>query len=261
MSSDKHPHDTNQCSGKPQSTQQSVQVSFSQGCMVCGRDLVYFDTNRQLQCEYCGTVLAANASCTQGHFICDTCHASKGIDVIRSICLTTEETDMITLLKRIRLHPSLPTHGPEHHAMVPGIILATCRNLGIAEVTDEMITSALDRGRSIPGGNCAFVGACGAALGAGIAFSMLIQSSPLQASARYRAQDITLRLLKAAGQTEAARCCQRECYNVLKAAVDISAEVLGTPLQADDTLVCEQVSANKQCIGIRCPIHPHAQAT
>ncbi len=118
------------------------------------------------RCVYCHTEQPANALCQQGHFVCDACHSRDALAVIEHLLLTTRETDMVALLEEIRRHPAVPLHGPEHHSLVPGIILAAYRNSG-GTVTPEMLQTALRRGKSMAGGACAFLGVCGAAAGVG----------------------------------------------------------------------------------------------
>ena len=97
---------------------------------------------------------------------------------------------MIALLDRVRSHQAIAVHGPEHHAMVPGIIVSTYRNLGGA-ATDEDIRTAIRRGAKIVGGFCGFMGACGGAIGTGIAFGVLIKSNPVKGHERRIVQSVT----------------------------------------------------------------------
>ena len=103
---------------------------------------------------------------------------------------------MLALLEEIRRHPALPRHGPEHHSLVPGIILAAYRNSG-GPVTPEMLQNALRRGKSLAGGACAFLGVCGAAAGVGAAFSLLLDATPVKSQERQLIKQITLQALQA----------------------------------------------------------------
>ncbi|MBN2232553.1 MAG: methyltransferase domain-containing protein, partial [Deltaproteobacteria bacterium] len=138
-------------------------------CMVCGAPLVYFERERELTCVYCGAAGVANAQCENGHFVCDRCHAEDALAIIEHLCVSSREKDMIALLDHIRRHPRVPMHGPEYHAMVPGIVLAGYRNAG-GELSDEQIVTGIRRGSRVPGGFCGFYGVCGAAIGVGAAF-------------------------------------------------------------------------------------------
>lgn len=223
------------------------------GCMVCGGELSYLAQGKRVQCYYCGGTLQANAVCAEGHYVCDDCHQEDGLSVIRLLCAETAETDMLSLLEKIRRHPAIPIHGPEHHAMVPGIILATYRNLG-GPISREAILTGIERGSKVPGGVCGFWGNCGAATGVGIAFSVILEATPLTAGSRQHAQEVTARVLSRVAAVKGGRCCQRETVTALREAAAIAAEMLPVPLLAEAAFSCGQFSTNKECIRKQCPL-------
>jgi hypothetical protein len=224
-------------------------------CMVCGAPLTYLERERLIECSFCGQSLTANAVCARGHFVCDACHTRDELALIEQVCLATDETDMVALMAKIRRHPSVPVHGPGHHALVPGVILSTYRNLG-GEVSDDTIRTGIRRGSQIAGGACGFLGVCGAATGVGIAFSLILKANPLKAAERQIVQSVTQRVLERIAALEAARCCQRECWLALRTAAELSAQYLPIPLRADASLSCWQSDRNAQCITDRCPLWP-----
>lgn len=221
------------------------------GCMACGKEIGYLAQEREVACHYCGGIKKTNALCVEGHYICDDCHQQDGLSAIRLLCAETKEQDMLRLLDTIRRHPAIPLHGPEHHAMVPGIILATYRNLG-GTISREAILTGIARGSKVPGGVCGFWGNCGAAAGVGIAFSVLLAATPLTPKARQQVQEITSRVLGEIAQTQGARCCQRETVTALREAALLSRRFLPVPLLAEADFVCKQFSANRECIRERC---------
>jgi MoaA/NifB/PqqE/SkfB family radical SAM enzyme/SAM-dependent methyltransferase len=223
------------------------------GCLVCGAPLHYQEVDSLARCHYCQAALPANAVCEQGHFVCDACHTTDGLAVIERVCQTTAETDLIALLNEVRRHPALPRHGPEHHVLVPAIILTAYRNLG-GDVTPAMIRTAISRGRSVPGGACGFLGVCGAATGVGIAFSLLLKANPVKPTERRQVQRAVQAVLGELTSLEAARCCQRECWLALRQAAKLSRELLTIPLQAVAPLVCRQAGDRPDCLQSRCPL-------
>jgi hypothetical protein len=226
------------------------------GCLVCGSAVIYQESNRPAQCHYCLTKLPANARCEQGHFVCDACHTTDAVAAIRHICKTTSTTDLITLLDEIRRHPAIFRHGPEHHVLVPAIILTAYRNLG-GKVTPEMFETAIARGHAVPGGACGFMGVCGAAVGVGIAFSLILGATPLTSEPRRQvlsAVQAVLGEITALGA--AARCCQRECWLALRQAAALSRELLPVPLKAAASLICRQGSRRDDCLQASCPLWP-----
>jgi hypothetical protein len=223
------------------------------GCMVCGWELRYSAEPREMVCRFCGRAQMSNACCESGHFVCDHCHREQGIEVIRSICTTTKEQDMLALLQLIRSHPSIPMHGPEHHAMIPGVFLACYRNCG-GGISSKEILTGIDRGGNVPGGVCGFWGACGAAIGVGIGVSTILAATPLTPGPRQLAQEFTGRILTLLATRKGGRCCQRETYIALTEAARLSSQLLSIPLRAEAALHCDQYPHNKECIRKQCPL-------
>ncbi len=221
-------------------------------CMLCGKPLHYLTQDREESCVFCGKNLKANAVCEDGHFVCDLCHGSDMLEITKYICTHTDADDMIDLLNQLRAHPLFPLHGPEHHFTIPGVILAVYKNLGGA-VTDEEILSAIDKGKSVPGGVCGFWGICGAAIAVGIAFGVILKSSPLAPKPRQQLQQITQGVIKKLSEYEAARCCQREAWTALLVAADLSEKYLPLKLKGEGSLQCRQQGKNKECIRQDCP--------
>ncbi len=232
----------------------------TEGCMVCGAALQYFTDIRELACSYCGREQPANACCAEKHFVCDNCHRENGLDAIKAICLKTRETDLIKLLKAIRSHPAIPMHGPEHHAMMPGIILAAYGNSG-GELTEEQIITGITRGAQIPGGACGFWGACGAAIGAGIAASTILAATPLTPSPRQKAQEFSAGILSKISSYKGGRCCQRETWLALTETARLSEEMFSVSLIANEALECDQYLKNKECIRAACPLWKNRDKT
>ncbi len=222
--------------------------------MVCGAELVYFETNREQACHYCGQLLQANAACARDHFVCDRCHSAGAREVIRQVCLHSGQADPVALMQTIRAHPLFPVHGPEHHALLPAVILAALRNRGAA-VTDEQIETAIQRGGSLPGGACAFLGICGAAAGVGVAVSLLLAATPYQGAGRQAAMQAVLAALSRIAAFEAPRCCQRECWLALCAAAESVRAATGICLPVEP-FACTQFNQNKECIHQQCPLWP-----
>jgi MoaA/NifB/PqqE/SkfB family radical SAM enzyme/SAM-dependent methyltransferase len=226
---------------------------YRSGCMVCGSELLYDNEAGEKSCHFCGSREKTNTECRKGHFICDTCHQQEGVKVIRHICLNTREKDMIALLTTIRSHPAVPMHGPEHHGMVPGVILAACRNSG-GDISREVIAAGIERGSNVPGGACGFWGSCGAAIGAGIAAALILDATPLTPNPRQQAQAFTARVLAEIAGITGGRCCQRESWLALTHTARLSEEFFGIQLQIDATIHCDQYRKNRECIRRQCPL-------
>jgi ubiquinone/menaquinone biosynthesis C-methylase UbiE len=225
---------------------------FRQDCMQCGKPLVYLPEDRQEICVFCGKQFRANAVCENGHFVCDCCHGNDMLEVAKYICTHTNALDMIDLINQLRSHPSFSIHGPDHHFVLPGVITAVYKNLG-GELSDQDIINAIDRGQSVPGGVCAFWGTCGAAIGAGIAFGIVIRSTPYTPSPRQIVQQVTETVINRLNQIQAARCCQREVWTTLKTVAELSEVYLPVTLNAQGDVQCRQHGQNRECVHRNCP--------
>jgi hypothetical protein len=188
---------------------------YKSGCMVCGAPLIYYWKNKESTCYYCGQVLQANAGCPAGHFVCDHCHSADAVEIIKNVCLNSKKSDMVELMQTIRSHPLFYMHGPEHHSMVPAVILTALKNSGYP-VSNEEINTAIERGKTVCGGACAFLGACGAAIGAGIAVSLVLKADPYDGEKRQAVQQATQSVLAKIASYKAPRCCQRDSWLAFK---------------------------------------------
>ena len=230
------------------------------GCMVCGAELVYREVERSETCHYCGAVRPAAARCAAGHFVCDACHRAAAVEALERICLRSREPDALALMEAVRSHPAFPMHGPEHHSLVPAVILTALRNDG-APVTEEQIVAAIRRGETVTGGACAYLGVCGAASGVGIAASLLLGADPLDGRARQAGQRAVARVLEAvAAYDEAPRCCQRDAWTAIREATVLLPALTGLTLRSSHDLVCRQWRANAECIRESCPLWPAGPA-
>lgn len=222
-------------------------------CMVCKSPLVYGNEVKEVECYYCKTKAQNSVTCKEGHYVCDKCHSKEALVVIEQICEASKQTDMMELFRTIREHPSIPKHGPEHHAMVPAIIVTAYRNLG-NEIPKNALKTALSRGSTVIGGSCGFMGMCGAASGVGIGFAILLEASPVTSTSRMMAQQVTHKVLGEIAKYEAARCCNREVWTALTLASKFSEEFLKVHLPTTEEVKCDQKRYNQYCYGKECPI-------
>jgi len=237
------------------SSRQHTEEKQTSGCMVCGSELKYLEFPEERQCVYCSKTFTAGTICAGGHFVCDGCHSRDALEVIRSLCSSSEETDMARLYEQLHNHPAFPMHGPEHHALVPAVVLTVYRNL-TGKTGKKELEAVLERGSSAPGGSCAFLGICGAAAGAGTAFSAILNATPYTAAERQKVMQTSAKVLEKIASYTAARCCLRDGWTALRAAALLSEELIGIRLPADEQIICRQSGKNRECQGKVCPLFP-----
>jgi len=90
-----------------------------------------------------------------GHFVCDRCHRLGADDAIQQYCTATSETDPVRIAITLMQNPTVHMHGPEHHFLVPAVLLAAyCNVTGQKEKKAKLIATARERAAIIPGGAC-----------------------------------------------------------------------------------------------------------
>jgi len=223
------------------------------GCLICGKPIVYSLNARELRCEICGRSFTSNVSCEDGHYVCDKCHSSGFAEVLRML-FQSEEKDPMKLFLQVVLLPSVHMHGPEHHAIVPAVLLTAYKNCGGKLDFAAALNQAIERGSHVPGGICGFWGACGAAIGAGIYMSVLTGTTPYSVEEWSEPQRMTAHCLEKMAETGGPRCCKRTSRTAIKTAVDFTRERFGISMPVGD-FPCTHFDVNEECIHTRCPYY------
>lgn len=224
-------------------------------CVICGKPLVYSTETVMRECAVCHRIFPSDAVCEDGHFVCDDCHAGGGAAVIAHLEQSAERDPVKLFLETCAL-PGVHMHGPEHHAIVPCVLLAAYRNCGGAlDEPGECIREAWTRGKKVPGGACGFLGVCGAAAGAGIFVSILTDATPLAGEAWSGPQVMTMRALKAMTDIGGPRCCKRTGRIAIAEAAKYARERFGVDMPCSEP-ECTFYPQNRECIGARCPFFP-----
>ncbi len=225
------------------------------GCVVCGKELVYLAASAPMTCALCGAPHQSAARCAAGHYVCDVCHAAPAKDLIEKVCAATDERDPMAIALRILGHPAVKLHGPEHHFLVPAVLVAAYSNAkGEGAKRAGRVAEARKRSDPVLGGSCGLLGACGAAIGTGTFVAIATGSSPLDGKKRGLANRMTARALTVIAATDAARCCKRESMLSILAAVKFANEHLGTRMTSRGA-ACEWCDVNKECGGAACPFN------
>ena len=223
-------------------------------CGVCARPLVYATESVTKTCALCGKEEKTNIYCPSGHYVCDSCHSKAAIEVLKNILARSKSTNPAEILEQVMAHPSVPMHGPEHHVIVPAVIIAAIRNAGYP-VPEGAIDKALERASKVPGGWCGLYGDCGAAVGIGIAVSVLTNATPLTGKERGLALGATALALSKLLDDQP-RCCKRSSRIAVEAAVNYLEDKLGIKLGQSKLIPCAYTIRNQQCAKGECPYYP-----
>ena len=222
-------------------------------CLLCGRELVYYEKPRELSCSICGGKFTDNAACADGHYICSECHAKRGVELISALCRRTAERDPIAIMLKLMEQPSIHMHGPEHHVLVGAALLAAYKNCGGTVDIDAAMDEMVRRGRQLPGGICGFWGCCGAAVSAGIAVSIITGSTPLKREEWGLSNAMTAAALERIAASGGPRCCKRDSFAAVQAAAGFIAGHFGVNLQMPYKVACTFFKLNDECLGAKCP--------
>lgn len=225
------------------------------GCLLCGSPLVYAPQATERTCLLCGETRLSACVCEKGHYVCDRCHAAGLEAEFIPLLLRSREKDPQKLLEEVFALPGVHMHGPEHHAIVPCVLLAAYRNCGGELELSSALAEALKRGRQVPGGVCGYWGVCGAAAGAGIYFSILTRSTPLAGEVWDLPLRLSSRCLSAIAEAGGPRCCKRTARIAVREAAAFTRERLGLTMPETQP-VCGYMGKNRECIGDRCPYYP-----
>ncbi|MCQ2288812.1 MAG: DUF5714 domain-containing protein [Muribaculaceae bacterium] len=224
-------------------------------CLLCGAHLVYADTPVEMECALCHKKFINNVRCAQGHYVCDACHTS-GVDSIVALCLHESSCNPIEIVEKMMSLPSCHMHGPEHHVMVGAALITAYHNAGGAVDLERALTEMVRRGKQVPGGACGNWGACGAAVSTGMYMSIVTGSTPLATRAWSLSNLMTARALEQVASHGGPRCCKRDSYLSIMAAVHFTTQELGITMQLPEHITCTRSRFNNQCLGSRCPFSP-----
>jgi len=161
----------------------------------------------------------------------------------------------MALLEEIMALESVHLHGPEHHMLVPCVLLTAWHNCGGDLDLPAALMEAVKRGKQVPGGACGYLGACGAAVGAGIFISILLGASPLSGENSAKPQAVTARCLARNAELGGPRCCKRTARTAVEEAAAYAAEETGIRMELSP-VSCVYHEKNRECIGHACPWFP-----
>ena len=220
-------------------------------CLICKASLEYLTEDVQMECDICHKIEVSKTRCVNGHYVCNECH-TQGMDSIVGLCFGETSKNPLEILEKMMAMPFCHMHGPEHHVRVGAALLTAYRNCGGKLDLKKALLEMHRRGKAVPGGVCGFWGACGAGISSGQFVAIVTESTPLAEEPWGLSNRMTALALESIGQNGGPRCCKRDSYLAILAAIEFSAQQLG--IQMEKTVpVCTRSHLNGQCMGMRCP--------
>ena len=220
-------------------------------CLICKAPLEYLETDILMECEICHKKENSKTRCVKGHYVCNECH-TQGLDTIIGLCMEESSRNPVEILEKMMAMPFCHMHGPEHHVMVGAALLTAYKNAGGDIDLHKALIEIMNRGKSVPGGACGFWGACGAGISSGMFISIISNSTPLTQESFALSHKMTAKSLSAIGEIGGLRCCKRDSYLSILAAIDFVKENFGVEMEKPE-IICSHSGQNNQCIGKRCP--------
>ncbi len=222
-------------------------------CLICKAPIKYLDEDRIMECSICHKTENSKTQCENGHYVCNECHM-HGVDSIIGLCFGEKSRDPVRILERMMALPFCHMHGPEHHIMVGAALITAYKNSGGTVELSSALGEMYKRGSSVPGGACGFWGACGAGVSTGMYVSIVTGSAPLKTEEWGLSNQMTSLALGRIGEIGGPRCCKRDSYLAITAAVEFTRERLGVEMELGE-VVCTRSALNGQCIKERCPFY------
>lgn len=220
-------------------------------CLLCKAPLEYLEADELMECAICHKKELSKTRCIHGHYVCNECH-TQGMDVMIHLCLEATSKNPIEILENMMKQPFCHMHGPEHHVMVGCALLTAYKNAGGDIDLESALLEMYHRGKSVPGGACGFWGACGAGISTGMFISVISGSTPLTKEPFALSHFMTSRSLEQIGRIGGPRCCKRDSFLSVLAAIDFVKEHFDISMEKSE-IICGYSSENNQCIGKRCP--------
>lgn len=224
-----------------------IDLNIKTGCLICGTELEYLSDDVELTCSLCSETFSTNVKCKNNHFVCDSCHQSDAFDFIENYCINSIENNPVNLINSIFKNPKIKMHGPEHHFLVPAVLLTAYYNTNEKNnLIKNKVKTAKKRAKNVPGGFCGFYGTCGAGIGAGIFMSLILDSTPLSENEWKLSNLLTSKCLEKIANSGGPRCCKRDTY----IAIETTSEFLQNKLKVTiplSEIKCNYSELNKEC--------------
>ncbi len=158
-------------------------------------------------------------------------------------------------VERLMCLDGLLMHCPEHHYIVPVVLLLAAHSEAGSKIEDVVhdLAVAKTRAMSVPGGFCGNCGCCGAAVGAGIFLSVWLGVNPKSSDNWALVNRLSAACLNRVATVEGPRCCKRVTYLSLMEAADFCARETDIHFIPPSNIVCKWFAQNNECRGTACP--------
>ena len=230
--------------------------TYTENCMICGEQLIYFESAQKLNCYICGKEFDSNNTCEDGHFVCDACHSEQGLLSIAKQALSNDSKNPIEIAIEMMQDSSINMHGPEHHYLVSASLLVAYKNAGGDIDFENSLQKTLERAKNVPGGICGMWGSCGAGIASGIFISVITGATPVSEKEWSLANEMTSKSLDIISKNGGPRCCKRNSFLAISKATAFVKDIFDITLEMPEKVICDFYPRNIQCRKADCLYYP-----
>ncbi|MDQ1279070.1 MAG: hypothetical protein QG670_330 [Thermoproteota archaeon] len=181
---------------------------------------------------------------------------ASAIELIEGYCTASTMENPLEMALILMRNPAVKMHGPEHHFLIPAVLLSSYYNTKKEySEKEQKIKDARQRASNVLSGFCGFYGDCGAAVGTGIFISLITNSTPLSTENWRLSNLMTSKSLYTIANHGGPRCCKRNTFLALNVAVKFLKENFDLEMKARQDIQCEFNDLNKECLKQKCPFY------
>ncbi len=217
-------------------------------CILCGDELFTLPKEIEVRCDFCGKIGFASHQCGNSHYICNECFSMSPVEYVKIACLKYKGIDPNALAVEIMNTPTIRMHGPEHHFILPAVLLTCIYNLkGKADELKEKLDSLEIRTNSETPDHCEYnIGNCGAAIGSGVFLSVFLDRKIEDEDEWSLSNQLVSESIKRIAELGGPRCCKRDTYISIQTAIEFLKNKFSIELPLSDAK-CTFSLRNKSC--------------
>ena len=223
-------------------------------CPLCKKKISRLDEEIEGRCDICTKIGMINCRCADGHQFCKECTENLIRARVKQICKASTAKNPYCVLEESFKDDIIASRFLKNHILV-GSALATAYNNCLKEKIDlePVLDEIMRRGALIPPKACGHAGDCGAAVSAGIFYSVITDTHPLTPGEQWgEVAILTGTCLVDLGKIGGPRCCNRGTMVAMRNSVQQVKEKLGVEMEWKD-IKCRHKDWNKNCKGETCP--------
>ena len=183
----------------------------------------------------------------------------KLYEYIRNICLIGFDNGStpLQLFQDAWENADFQMHCPEHHYLVPAVLLTVYRGLKNDDkaLLENDLKIAEERAKNLLAGFCGWYGACGAAVGSGVFLSLLTDTSPYSTETWALANKLTSECLSDIAALGGPRCCKRVCFSTLITTAKFMKDNMNLDIGELPEIKCTYNERNSECKKESCPYY------